>query len=246
MRDRDSIAPPGDWWGQSHGPHGPHGQGQAEHHPYCRPASTHFHGNLPWCSFKEIIPFLPSLFPSPSSPHCHLFPRLLSPPSPLLISAPLISQPLCRCLSPLSALLISSPPHSSSVYIGKTLVQVKHVFLITTFPLIAGKKILWSSRFCALGIDNRKPFYPSPVSHSPRACEALGEFGRGPKKRAMPVSHSLPPAPRGHPGHVEVTNHCIPLGTPACSCRVLHTQETPPSAALLGAGADPGWAPAAC
>lgn len=170
-----------------------------------------------------------------------------SPLPPRSLSQPLSSPSLCAAACLHSARSLSPlPPHSSSVYIGKTLVQVKHVFLITTFPLIAGKKILWSSRFCALGIDNRKPFYPSPVSHSPRACEALGEFGRGPKKRAMPVSHSLPPAPRGHPGHVEVTNHCIPLGTPACSCRVLHTQETPPSAALLGAGADPGWAPAAC
>lgn len=196
MRDRDSITPPGDRRGQSHGPHGPHGQGQAEHHPYRHPASIHFHGNLPWCSFKEIIPFLPSLLLSPSSPHCHLFPRLLSPPSPLLISAPLILQPLCRCLSPLGALLISSPPHSSSVYIAKTLVQVKHVFLITTFPLIAGKKILWSSRFCALGIDNRKPFYASPVSHSPRAWDPQGNLGGDPKSERCP----FPTHCHQHPG----------------------------------------------
>lgn len=60
----------------------------------------------------------------------------------LSLSSLLSPGPSCGCLPPLPTLLISPPsvPLTSFVYISKTLVQVKHGFLINTFPLIAGKK----------------------------------------------------------------------------------------------------------
>lgn len=133
-----------------------------------------------WCYFKGTAAFLLPALPLPSH---QPFPTQLSPPFCLLTSALLISQPLCRCLSLLQTLLISTSPCSSSVYITKTLVQVKHVFLINTFPLIAGKKILQSSRFCTLGIDNENPLYPSSLHPTgcggPTSCRVIWRESKG-------------------------------------------------------------------
>lgn len=150
-------------------------------------------------SFRPLpLRIATSLPASPSPGSSPLPPRSLSQPlsSPSLCAAACLHS--ARSLSPLPP-----PPHSSSVYIAKTLVQVKHVFLITTFPLIAGKKILRSSRFCALGIDNKKPFYPSPRHPSephPGGVGPPGEFGGGgdPKSERCP----FPTHCHQHPGGV--------------------------------------------
>lgn len=75
---------------------------------------------------------------------------------------------LSMSASPLSTLLIFSPPTPlhSFVYISETLVQVKHGFLINTFPLIAGKKISRVARSLLWGSIASKPLLsPTPALH---------------------------------------------------------------------------------
>lgn len=157
-------------------PLGP-GRASSHHHPFpWKPA-------LPGASLRERLPS--HHLPPPCTSTALPFPTRLSPPFPLLISAPLISQPLCHCLSLLQTLLISTSPCSSSVYITKTLVQVKQVFLINTFPLISGKKILQSSRFCTLGIDNEIPFTPALSVPQPVDVGPAGRSGGNQKERVV-------------------------------------------------------------